>query len=130
MENSGNTIKYNCYSFSRDLPVGEDATNIDYQRNTLKPLDQICKESGGSFSETRFSGLEHEHLSNRYFVGTNYVENIMHIDNSGNSPKRHSFGTIINCVDGTENEVLFEKLMEFYGCKEMPSPYSSEKEIV
>lgn len=122
-----NVVEYKGYSFTKDFPINT-ALNADGQRRELVPLDEICEGSGGLFLANDWEGLKHEQLSRSYLVGYVYVTNGIHLDGSGNSPKRHSIGTTVSCVSGTENPDLFRKLMDFYGYTTMP-PWTDQKGI-
>ena len=96
----------------------------------MAPLDQICEGLGGLFLTNDWGGLKSDQSSRNYLVGFAYVTNEIHLDSSGNSPKRHSIGTTVSCVGGTEDMTLFQRFMDFYSHKEMPPAWTTSKPLL
>ena len=132
----GRTVEYRSYSFSKDYPADTDL-GVGGQERELRPLNEICERNGGLFIRkmhdrvfAEIEGLAYpEQLSYNYLVGSSYVNNRSMLDGSGNSPKRHSIGTTVSCVSGTENEELLEQFMKVYGCEKMPPVWKDEKTV-
>lgn len=131
-------IAYHDYLFGKDFPIDEETDlSPDGQRRLIGAIDQICIDQGGVFlgyvidqvlSPESVDGIKCRYES-AHLVGTNYVKSRIILDGSGNSPKRHSMNTSVNCVAGTENEALLKKINDLYGDRTGMTPYTETKAI-